>query len=85
VFRNLGNETPSKIKLMKVWLGSETTYMWFQLNLTAALESSKYNVMAKKVRFMGVFLFRMAKWENQSDWLNTIAKLEYKVSLFCQT
>jgi hypothetical protein len=34
---------------------------------------------------MSVFLSRMVKWENQSDWSNTIAKLEYKVSLFYQT
>jgi hypothetical protein len=32
---------------------------------------------------MSVFLFRMDILENQSDWSNTIVKLEYKVSLFC--
>jgi hypothetical protein len=34
---------------------------------------------------MNVFLFRMVKWENQSDWSNTIMKLEYEVSLFYLT
>jgi hypothetical protein len=74
---------------MKAWLGIETAFMQFQLNqhkFIAALETGKYNVMVKKVQLLNECVsIRMAKWENQSDWSNIIVKLEYKVSLFCQT